>query len=80
MLSPRRQVGEEVLRGVELLEAGHPAQVVRELLQLVVIQLEGDQTGQTLQGLRYVLQYILYFSGLKCIVFSSFCTMKGGCL
>ena len=64
MLSPRRQVSEEVLRGVELLEAGHPAQVVRELLQLVVVQLEGDQTGQALQGLRYVLQYVTFYISL----------------
>ena len=54
--SPWREISEEVLRGVDLLEAGHPAQVVRELLQLVVIQLEGDQAGQRLERFRYVLR------------------------
>ena len=56
MLSPWRQIGEEVLRNVELLQACHLAQVLRELLQLVVIQLQRHQPGQGLQRFRYMLQ------------------------
>ena len=62
-MSPRRKISEEVLRSVEFLEADHPAQIVRELFQLVVVQLERDQAGQALQGLRYVLQNLEY----KCL-------------
>ena len=56
MLSPWRQIGEEVLRDVELLQADHLAQVLRELLQLVVIQLQRHQAGQGLQRFRYMLK------------------------